>query len=318
MSSTSIHRATRRTSASAVLRNIRLASLFTPEDVIHQPDIDDGAAILDELIYHLALREDFGTIRQARAEVNASFATNGIRPRAGLLIPYARLEQATQPLLAIATSERGFRFGDDTVHLLALVLLPADAPGGYRQILNAFTSACPDEETVIEVARMQSPLAVWRHFDAGDHRLPDHLQARHIMDTLKAYLRADDSLRTAIDSFVKYNTPELPVLNDRQEILGVVTIKRLVRTCMPDYLMWVGDMEPFLNFEPLAEIIRNESTTWLRDIMTPDFAHVAEESPAILAMKEIGQKETLNAYVLRERRVVGIIKMLDFVKCILR
>ncbi len=48
--------------------------------------------------------------------------------------------------------------------------------------------------------------------------------------------------------------------------------------------------------------------------MTVDFPQVDEEAPAIFAMKEIGQRETLNAYVLRGRKLVGIIRMLDFVK----
>ena len=138
------------------------------------------------------------------------------------------------------------------------------------------------------------------------------------MDNLRCHLGTNDTLKEAIDCFLKFNTPELPVLNANHELVGVVTLKRLVRTCMPDYLMWVGDMSEFLNFEPLAEVVRNEAYTWIRDIMTVDFAQVDEKAPAIVAMKEIGQRETLNAYVLRGRKLVGIIRMLDFVKTVLR
>ena len=138
------------------------------------------------------------------------------------------------------------------------------------------------------------------------------------MDSLRVHLHINDTLKTAIDNFLKFNTPEIPVLNAEHELVGVVTLKRLVRTCMPDYLMWVGDMTEFLNFEPLAEVVRNEAYTWIRDIMTVDFAHVAEDAPAIFAMKEIGMRETMNAYVLRGRKLVGIIRMLDFVKTVLR
>ena len=87
---------------------------------------------------------------------------------------------------------------------------------------------------------------------------------------------------------------------------------------MTDYQKWIEDMRPFQNFEPIAEIIRKESSTWLREIMVHNFAHVAEDSPAILAPKEIGRRETDNAYVLRGRTLIGIIHLHEFLGSILR
>lgn len=312
---TSQTRQSRRTSIT--IRNIRLTALFKPEDILHHTDTTDLGEILDELLRHLALEYGIGNLREAKASVMESVG-DAMLARAGLAVPYGRLEKVTEPLVAMATSENGIDYEGEKLYVVVLVLVPIDLPGAYKQILSALEKICDTPESAAEVAHLQSPLAVWQHFDAGGHHLPDHLQARHIMDQCRTFLYVGDSLRTAIDRFIGFNTPELPVLNSEHEIVGVVTIKRLVRTCLPDYLMWVGDMTPYLNFEPLAEVIRNESTTWLRDIMTSDFAFVEEDSPAILAMKEIGQKETLNAYVLRGRKLVGIIRMLDFVKCVLR
>ncbi|MCD8140288.1 MAG: CBS domain-containing protein [Planctomycetaceae bacterium] len=312
---TSQTRQSRRTSIT--IRNIRLTSLFKPEDIIHHTDAARLEEILGSLLRHLALEYGIGNLREAKAGVIESVG-QAMMARRGLAVPYGRLEKVTEPLVAMATSEAGFDFEGEKLHLVVLVLVPADLPGAYKQVLSGIERACPDDDSAALVASLQSPLLVWQHFDAGGHHLPDHLQARHIMDTVKTSLSTGDSLRTAIDRFLAFNTPELPVVNSEGELVGVVTIKRLVRTCLPDYLMWVGDMTPYLNFEPLAEVIRNESTTWLRDIMTSDFAHVEEDAPAILAMKEIGQKESLNAYVLRGRKLVGIIRMLDFVKSVLR
>lgn len=313
--SSSQTRQSRRTSVT--IRNIRLTSLFKPEDIIHHAGTTDLNEIFDELLRHLALEYGIGNLRDAKASVMESVGGEMLA-RTGLAVPHGRLEKVTEPLIAMATSESGFDYAGEKLYVVALVLVPIDLPGVYKQILSAIERACPDPDSVVQVARLQSPLAVWQHFDAGGHHLPDHLQARHIMDQCRAFLDVGDSLRTAIDRFIAFNTPELPVLNGNHELVGVVTIKRLVRTCLPDYLMWVGDMTPYLNFEPLAEIIRNESTTWLRDFMTGDFAYVEEDSPAITAMREIGQKETINAYVLRGRKLVGVIRMLDFVKCVLR
>ncbi len=312
---------TRRTSIT--IRNIRLTSIFQPEDIIHHAETESGEEILSELLRHLALTYGIGNLKVAHAEVMGNIASDPGhgRLRRGVLVPYGRLEKVTEPLLAVATSEAGFVFdgiAGERFHVVVAVVVPIDMPGAYKQILQGLEKAFPGEDSAQEVGRLSSALSVWQHFEAGGHSLPDHLEARHIMDTIRFHLHTGDTLKTAIDGFIKHNTPELPVLNADRELVGVVTLKRLVRTCMPDYLMWVGDMSEFLNFEPLAEVIRNEAHTWIRDIMTVDFAQVDEGAPAIFAMKEIGQRETLNAYVLRGRKLVGIIRMLDFVKTVLR
>lgn len=297
--------------------------MLQPEDIIHHSETESGEEVLAELLRHLALNYGIGNLKSALGEVMTNLETDPAHGQVceGVLVPYARLEKVAEPQLAVATSETGFVFKEldgERVHVVVVVLVPIDMPGAYKQILQGLEKSFPDKETVRAVGALSSSLSVWQHFEAGGHRLPDHLQARHVMDTLRTHLHVNDTLKTAIDGFVKFNTPELPVLNADHELVGVVTLKRLVRICMPDYLMWVGDLTEFLNFEPLAEVIRNEAHTWIRDIMTVDFAHVDEDAPAIFAMKEIGQRETLNAYVLRGRKLVGIIRMLDFVKTVLR
>lgn len=303
---------------SVTIRNIRLTALFSPEEVIHPTSSTTGDAAVEELLMRLALHYGIGNIKHARAEVASHTAKNGAIVKPGLAVVYARLEKVMEPLLAMATSQGGVAFEDGVANLVVLVLTPIDMPGAYTQILRGLEKYCEEEGAALGVAGLQSPLAVWQYFESGGHRLPDHLQARHIMDNLKTCLHATDSLATAVDKFLEFNTPELPVLTEDGEIIGVATLKRLVRICMPDYLMWLDNMEAFLNFEPLAAIMQNESATWIRDIMTRDFASVQADAPAVLAMKEIAQRETLNAYVLQERRVVGVIRLLDFAKSVLR
>ena len=307
---------TRRTSVT--IRNIRLTALFTPEDIIHPSPDADERTLIRQLLEHLALHYGIGNINKAMEEVLVNIEKDDISPPPGLVILYGRLEKVIDPLVAMAASEKGIIFNHKKAHLVIVILSPIDMPGYYKQILHAVTRACEGEGTALRVASLRSPLAIWQHFDAGGHRLPDHLEARHIMTEVDVFLQSDDSLAKAIDLFLACKVSELPVLTPDRELIGVVTTRRLVKVCLPDYLMWVEDMTPFLNFEPIAEIIRNESSTWLKEIMAFDYAHVVEDSPAILALKEIGRRETDNAYVLRGRELVGIIQLHEFLRSVLR
>ncbi len=309
-------RVSRRTSVT--IRNIRLTALFKPEDIIHHTECSTPPEIVRKLLEHLALYYGIGNIDVATDEVMGSVSKEDSYPCDGMSVLYGRLERVTDPLVALATSEGGIMFDGRKTFLIAVVLAPMDMPGTYKQILHGLVRACEGDEMVKKVAMLQSPLAVWQHFDAGGHRLPDHLQARHIMAPPHVYLDSNDSLAKAIDLFLAHRQAELPVLSPEKELIGVVTTRRLVKVCMPDYLMWLDDLTPFLNFEPIADIIRNESSTWLKEIMVSNFAYVTEDSPAILALKEIGRKETDSAYVLRGRKLIGIIHLHEFMNAVLR
>jgi mannitol/fructose-specific phosphotransferase system IIA component (Ntr-type)/CBS domain-containing protein len=300
------------------IRNARLTALFKPEDIVHHTKADSKEKVVRELLERLAIRYGIGSVDDAEKGVMEALARGNVNVGPGITVPHARLENLGALRIAVATSEKGIDFGGEPANLVIIILIPVDMPGAHMQALQTLAQVCMPEDTARTVAALKSPLAVWQHFDEGGHRLPDHLQARHIMSDVGASLNENDSLARAIDLFLDSNATELPVLDSDQELVGVVTTSQLVRVCMPEYIMWMEDMSPFLNFEPFAEIIRRESTTWLNDIMTSDYAEVTEDSPAILAMKEIGQKQTDYAYVLRDRKLVGIIRIHEFLRTVLR
>lgn len=300
------------------LRNIRLTSLFKPEDIIPNIEATTQDDVLRILLERLALRYGIGNVDDAMAEVKDRIEKGGVCIAPGLVVPHARLEYAPRLRIAVATSKEGVMIGPDLAHVIILIVVPVDMPGAYMHTLQGIAKACERPGTVEKLAAMSSADSIWQHFDSGGDRLPDHLEARHIMAEVVVSLRESDSLARAIDLFLEHNATELPVLDEDDELVGVVTTNQLVRVCMPEYLMWMDDMSPFMNFEPFAEIIKYESSTWLNDIMTDDYAQVAENSPAILAMKEIGTKETNYAYVLRDRKLVGVIRLHEFLRRVLR
>ncbi len=302
----------------AAMRNMRLSALFTPGDVIPCVDGTDEDGIVDRLLEHLALEYGIGNLAAARAQVVAAMRKDAIHAGPGLAVVTARLERVDKPLVAIAASAAGVPFAGKNVHIIAAALAPQDMPGVNRQVLHALRRAVESESVAKSVAERNDGQAIWQHFSDRGNKLPAHLRARHIMTTPRVLLHGDDSLAAAIDLFLTHKLPELPVVNAEGELLGVVTTKRLVHVCLPEYLMWVEDMTPFLNFEPLAEIIRNDSSTWLKEIMVQDYAQVNEDAPAVLALKEIGSKETHRAYVLRGRQLVGVIHLYELLSAVLR
>jgi CBS domain-containing protein len=97
-----------------------------------------------------------------------------------------------------------------------------------------------------------------------------------------------------------------------------VSTYELLRVCLPDYVLWMEDLTPILNFEPFSQILQKESKTWLTEIMTTEYATVDENSPAIQVAKEITRQHADLAYVVRGKQLVGIVTLANFLNKILR
>lgn len=300
------------------LRNIRLAALFTPDDVIVETEADTQEKVIRQLLERLAIRYGIGNVDEAYREVMDHIEKGGVSVAPGVVVPYARMNFPLHLRVAVATSKKGISFGDNLAHVIFLIVVPIDMPGAYMQTLQGISKFCKKENATEKIIASRSGKEVWEFFDTGSTKLPDHLLARHVMTDVNVALKESDNLARAIDLFLEHNSTELPVIDDDGELIGVVTTTRLVRVCMPDYLLWLEDVTPLLNFEPFAEIIRNEGSTWLNDIMTGDFAKVEENSPAIMAIKEISMHKSNYAYVLRDRKLVGIIRLHEFLRQVLR
>ncbi|MFW5808155.1 MAG: CBS domain-containing protein, partial [Spirochaetota bacterium] len=114
------------------------------------------------------------------------------------------------------------------------------------------------------------------------------------------------------------NMNEIPVVDADGDLVGVVTAYELLHVCLPDYILWMDDLSPILNFEPFSHILQNESSTWLAEIMSQEYAVVNEKDPAITVAQEITKHRSNQAFVLRDKKLVGVITLHNFLNKILR
>jgi CBS domain-containing protein len=80
------------------------------------------------------------------------------------------------------------------------------------------------------------------------------------------------------------------------------------------------DLTPVLNFEPFAEILRHEAKVPLVEIMLfqDRYATVDVKSPAIQVAKVMMRRDVRQVYVVRDKRLLGVITIQDFIHKVLR
>lgn len=297
------------------------SSLFTSYQVLCRTALTDRDALIRQMVYALgpALvhNELDAVVKQVIERENEM--PNVVAP--GIAIPHARIRGLQRLVVAVATSPKGIRFGDDAnslAKLIVLVLTPHDSPAAYLQAVSSLAGMLQAPGTADNVAKLDSSENVWHFFDRGGHILPDYVCAGDIMRRSFVSVRSDDTCETAIDLFVKHQLADLPVVDSDGKLVGLVTADALLKVCLPDYILWMHDLSPIINFEPFAELLRNEGKTWLADIMSDDYVTVSERSPAIEVAKGMCKRGVRQVLVLRGEDLVGVIAIEDFITKVLR
>ncbi|HBG25493.1 MAG: hypothetical protein A2Y10_14590 [Planctomycetes bacterium GWF2_41_51] len=304
------------------VHHIHFASLFKPEYVICHTQKTDRDSILLELLTQLAYQAGIGNVEQAFKEVKQRENEVPTIVGPGIAMPHARLEGVDKIVVGIATIKDGFVYAPDRssniVKLVILTLAPKTAPGMYLQAISSIAKICQDPMTAEKVAELDSPEKIWTFFQTNGAALPEYLRACDIMEPVTVKLLEHDTMERAIDLFVRHRVSEVPVIDKDGELIGVVSTHELLRVCLPDYVLWMDDLTPVMNFEPFAQILRKESQTWLAEIMTSDYATVDENAPAIQVAKEITRQHTDIAYVMRGKLLIGIVSLAAFLSKVLR
>ena len=312
--------------------DIQFSSLFTPAQV---------ACHLDNMSCH----EIFKHLIELLGEVNHGLDVDRVyqqilgRDSCGITLAspqvavvHVRVEGLEQLRIAIATSRQGLRCAAaleggecaaaevQTANLIVLILAPVGDPAGYLRALAALSKTCRRKGFVEKLVSLEQPERVWQAFQQTNEHLPAYVKAAYIMRTDFPRLHNTDTLSDAIDTFCLLGVNELPVVDADGDLVGIVTQDELIRICLPEYITWMEDLSPILNFQPFAEILRRESSLPVLEILlfSDRYATVEEENPAIQVAKVMMRRDVRQVYVLRERRLVGVISIQDFIYKVLR
>ena len=299
----------------------KISDFFTPEDVLCNPPQRERDALLKEMLTRLAVNYGIGNAHHALAAVierEASFSTQ-LRP--GITLPHARLDTIEHMVVSVAVSENGVTFptAADPAHLVVLLLVPKSQPAAYLQALRMLAQVFePVKDAAALAKKLRTPEDVKRFFETGATAFSEFVRAADIMSAPEVLLRDTDRLKDAIDVFANHRTGEAPVVDCDGEMVGVVSAQALMRVCLPDYLLWMDDLMPLADFEPFTRILLHEESTWLAEILLNDYHSVQADEPAILAAAEMTRGRAGQCYVLRGKKLCGVIPLERFIQKVLR
>ena len=301
-------------------KELHLTTFFKPEDVLPHCGDMSRDEVIRTLIAGVVTRNKLPGCDGVADEVLAREQVSSTVLMDGLAVPHARVEGLDRPYAAIATSERGIKWSEESskVHIVFLILTPREDPALYLKVVHVLGTMLSDREQFNLVAAMSNAGEIYRFFESGEVYLPRYLTAADIMKREYKALHIDDTLQICINALISEHTSELPVIDSAGRLRGVARADNLLRACMPEHFLWMDDISEILDFEPFVQVLDDESTTPLTTILDEKYPTVSPDSPAVQVACEMMRNKSSKCYVCEGDRLVGVVKLTEFLNKIFR
>lgn len=230
----------------------------------------------------------------------------------GFILHY-RTDAAAALALAIGVAGRAVcrEFGDgekpQCARLVAVVLAPRLEAARHLQVVGALNRLLqrPEAATTLEAAA--TPEALVASSAWGDAVLEPQLTVRDLMSAHPRSIAADASLRTAVLDMRRSGVGALPVVDDDNRVIGLLSERELLRYLLSHYLPRAGG--PPLGGPPGTAVRRS-----VRDVMTRQVLCVAPHQPLAEVASLMLNKDVERVPVVRDGRLVGFLTRGDIVR----
>jgi CBS domain-containing protein/mannitol/fructose-specific phosphotransferase system IIA component (Ntr-type) len=222
-----------------------------------------------------------------------------------------RTDAVGQLLVGIGVSREPlcFRAGEEEEKCARIVLLIATPPrhaARYLQVVGAFARLLrkPDVLEAILAAPDAASLVDLESFTG--YQLPEQLTVRDVMSDHPMTVRADSPLREVARTLVRTGLGALPVVDDEERVLGMVSEREVIR-----HLLTV---QAFTGPDARVAAPPVSGSKTVRDIMTRQVLCVAPGQPLAEVASLMSNKDVDRVPVVREGRLVGFLTRGDIVR----
>ncbi len=239
----------------------------------------------------------------------------------GFAFPHARIDQVTHLIFAAAVTRRELpekTIDGKLLRVICLFLTPRHMARLYLQTMSALALFARTEGLVEKLLEAQTPAELIGLFREANLEVRRDLVARDIMrrQVIKATL--DMSLKEVANLLFKHRISGVPVVNEKDEVVGEVTEKELIKAAVPNYSRMVDNVRAHLEVDPFETLIQQEDKITARDLMASKFVTRSEETPVVELAALMLLNNVRRVEIVKDNKLVGIVVRSDIVGKIIR
>lgn len=226
----------------------------------------------------------------------------------GIAFPHARLEGLAQALFAVATFEEPVYFEEFPVQIVCLILVPVSDPTVSLKIMAQLSRMLSDPQTARDVLAVQEPEALCALFKQYDPRIDKPILARDIMRPPRFTVREELPVSRCSHMMSVNGLQAVPVVNERMEVLGEVTVERLFRYGLPEFFSKLKSVSFIAEFDPFEKYFADERNVPVGEMMEKTARIVPMDHTIMEIVFDLAIQAGSMLYVVDEAgRLVGTI-----------
>jgi CBS domain-containing protein/mannitol/fructose-specific phosphotransferase system IIA component (Ntr-type) len=286
---------------------MQLHELLPPEHIVAPLEATTLRAALAEMLGRL---DETGALLDPAALERALNAPRGpgvVAAGEDVVLPHFRTDAVDRLIVALGISPQGLDGRDlgmeGRPRIIALILAPTQAATLYLQAVSVLARWLRDEDVVRQLSSADAVQARQLAVDAA-LRLQPRLTVRDIMVQGVRSVSAGTSVREAVDVMVRQRMRALPVVGEKQEVLGVISERDVMRGLLPQI--------PRAGQEGTAAVV--PETLRVKDVMSRSVLCITEDLSIEEAANMMINKDVEQFPVTSDGRLTGFVTRGDVIR----
>jgi CBS domain-containing protein len=290
---------------------MKLREFLAPERVIiplEARTLDEAGAELLERVLDAREVLDAYKLRRRAGEARAEDVV-AMGDRAFLL--HYRSDGAGRLLVALGVApaplcRRPPGEDEQCARIVLLVVTPPRQAARYLQIVGGFARLLRQDDVLAAVHAARSPQELVDLEAFAGYQLQEQLTVRDVMTDHPRTVLAETPLKEAARTMVRAGLGALPVIDDDQRLVGMVSEREVIRHLLSTQVFSGADVRASLS--PLS------GPRTVRDVMSRQVMCVAPEQPIAEVASLMSNKDVDRVPVVREGQLVGFLTRGDIVR----
>lgn len=287
---------------------MRLSALLSPKLVRCGLSAKTKEGALEEILQVMAAGTPGVTLEELRAALAEREKLGPFSMAKGCAFPHARTEKVADFRIAVATAPAGIDFKAPDGHPIRLVVLfaiPKKHSNLYLTTLAQFLNLFGQEENLQRVLAAKTGE---EFMTAVDGCAPRSATAAPASSTPS--VTPQTSLARAMELMAQHRADALPVVDAEGNLVGELTASALLQLGVREHFLHLSSTAALKPGEALDAVLRSHAGAPLESlqvIASNGFKTVQEEEPLVDMAVKLCHAQARSAYVLRGRKLVGIV-----------
>ncbi|HEX6309153.1 MAG TPA: CBS domain-containing protein [Longimicrobiales bacterium] len=287
---------------------MQLGELLPREHIVAPLQATTLRAALTELVARLAASGTIQDPDSIERGLNGPRARDIVAVAPDVVLPHYRTAAVDSLQVALGVAPGGLDGRDLGVdsrpRVVALILAPTEAATLYLQTVSALARVFREPRNVDAIARATSPAEALAAVDLSSMRLQPRLIVRDIMIHGVSSVTPATTVRDAVDLMLRRRLRAIPVVGEKQEVLGIISEWDIMRGLLPQI--------PRAGQESGAGDV--PESLRVRDIMTRSVLCVSEELGLEEAANMMINKDVEQFPVTSEGKLTGFLTRSDIIR----